>query len=283
MRKFFAILTVVFCIGFTGCLTKAAAAEPSNMPAEKELSAYLIGVESDIATAKAALEGAGFEVIAEHNMKKVGTTLVFTNDALKAMSNKPMRGFAAVLRLFIDKKRKQISITNPVYFGKAFMQDEYDHATSNSVLTALKKAFADLKPNEDVQEFDALAEYHFMMGMPFYADVDDLAEGDQATLVGKAENYKKGKHIVFELKLAENRVLFGYKLGKRTAKFTKKIGTQNSALLPYMILVEDGKAISLAAKYYLAISYPKLTMSEFMTIATVPGAIEKDLSKPFRK
>jgi hypothetical protein len=38
----------------------------------------------------------------------------------------------------------------------------------------------------------------------------------------------------------------------------------------------------LSAKYFIAISYPLLTMSEFMTIATVPGAIENDLKKIFK-
>ena len=46
--------------------------------------------------------------------------------------------------------------------------------------------------------------------------------------------------------------------------------------------VEEGKAKMLAPKYYIAISYPQLTMGEFMTIASVPGAIEKDLAKPFK-
>jgi hypothetical protein len=215
-------------------------------------------------------------------MKKVGTTLVFTNDALKAMANKPTRGFAAVQRLFVDEERKQISITNPVYFGKAFMQGEYEHGVSNGVLEAINKAFPGLKPSEDIWEFDGLADYHFMIGMPYYADVNELGEGEQAELVDKALNYKKGKNVVFELKLSDNRTLLGYKLGSKTAKFTKKIGTQNSALLPYTILIEDGKAKALHAKYYIAISYPLLKMTQFMKIATVPGAIEKDLAKPFK-
>ena len=158
MKKIFAILAIALCIGFSGCSYKSAASDLSNVPAEKELSAYLIGAESDVATAKAALEVAGFEVIAEHKMKRAGTTLVFTNDALKAMANKPTRSFAAVQRLFVDEKRKQISITNPVYFGKAFMQDEYNHVISNGILEALNKAFPALKPNADIKEFYRIIE-----------------------------------------------------------------------------------------------------------------------------
>ena len=88
--------------------------------------------------------------------------------------------------------------------------------------------------------------------------------------------------VVFKLELPNGSTLVGVDLDKRTKKFVKKIGTQNAEILPYTILIEDGKATALAAKYYIAISYPMLTMGEFMTIATVPGAIEKDLEKPFK-
>ncbi len=37
----------------------------------------------------------------------------------------------------------------------------------------------------------------------------------------------------------------------------------------------------MAPKFYLAVSYPQLSMGQFMRIATVPGAIERDLKKPF--
>jgi hypothetical protein len=40
---------------------------------------------------------------------------------LKKEASRPTRAHAAVLRLFVDEKAKTISITNPIYFGKAFM------------------------------------------------------------------------------------------------------------------------------------------------------------------
>lgn len=118
--------------------------------------------------------------------------------------------------------------------------------------------------------------------MPYYEDHDELGEGSNADLLSKAKAYKKGKSFLFELKLSDKSTLVGYDLAKRTKKFVKKIGRVNSAILPYCISIENGKATSLEAKYYLAVSYPLLTMGEFTTIATVPGAIKKDLSKPFR-
>ncbi|MEJ2469009.1 MAG: hypothetical protein P8Y51_08120, partial [Campylobacterales bacterium] len=65
-------------------------------------------------------------------------------------------------------------------------------------------------------------------------------------------------------------------------QFIHVLGTQNAEILPYTILIEDGNATALEAKYYIAISYPLLTMTEFMNIASVPGAIEEELERPFR-
>ena len=54
-------------------------------------------------------------------------------------------------------------------------------------------------------------------------------------------------------------------------------------MLPYCISVENSKATALDAKYYLALSYPLLSMNKFMSIATIPGAIVKELQRPFKK
>jgi len=283
MSRLLVFVGMAFFLSFSGCASKSVAAE-SNAPVEKEVSAYLVGDYVDVDTAKAKLVEAGFNVVATYEVDKKGdlTTIIFTSDSMKAAADKPTRGFAAILRLLVDNERHHVSITNPVYFGKAFLQDDYNHQTAVSLRDSLTKVFGALSGSTDKWEFDALADYHFMMGMPYYADVTVLGEGDNKELIDKAMKYKNGKEAIFELKLSESRTLVGYALSSRTSKFVDKIGTQNASVLPYVILIEDGKAKALAAKYYIAVSYPLLTMSEFMTIATIPGAIEKELSKPFK-
>jgi len=54
-------------------------------------------------------------------------------------------------------------------------------------------------------------------------------------------------------------------------------------MLPYPILIQDGKAKILDPKYYISYMYPLLKMTEFMTIATVPDAMVKDCERVFRK
>jgi hypothetical protein len=163
------------------------------------------------------------------------------------------------------------------------MQDDFNENVFMAEYENLNGAFEGLEPSADKLDSDDIAGFHFMMAMPYYEDADELGEGAQADLIAKVNGYKKGKNVIFELKLSDNSTLIGYDLGKRTKKFVKKIGRANAAVLPYTIAIEDGVAKALAAKYYLAISYPLLTMGQFMTISTVPGAILKDLEKPFKK
>jgi len=282
MRKVLTLITAILIVSFLGCSSTTGIAQANASEPEGEVSTYLIGAHMDTKAASKALKSVGFEVLATYKSFKKGETIVFTSPALKTEAAKESRGFAAVLRLLVDDEHNQSSITNPVYFGKAFMQDDYNNQVAMDALAAINKAFPGLKGSEDKWEFDDLADYHFMMGMPYYEDPSILGEGEQTDLIAKADGYKKGKNVIFKLKLSDNSTLYGYKLGKRTSKFVKKTGTQNASILPYCILVENGKAKALNAKYYIAISYPQLSMSEFMTIATVPGAIEKELEKPFK-
>lgn len=286
MRKLLALVVAALVLSFSGCSSKEAEASDAaaTKPAEAKVSTYLVGAYVDADAAQAKLTEAGFEVVTAYKVDKKGeyTSVVFTNDAMKAAANKSDRGFAAVLRLLVNNEKQEISITNPVYFGKAFMQDEFDYQAALAIEKSLSGAFGELKGSEDKWEYEGLASYHFMMGMPYYEESAVVAEGDNAELLEKAKAYKKGKNLIFELQLGEGRTLLGYELGKKTSKFVKKIGYQNAQILPYTVLIEDGKAKMLAPKYYIAISYPQLTMGEFMTIASVPGAIEKDLAKPFK-
>jgi hypothetical protein len=285
MKKLLALIVSIAILSFSGCSTGSTGTSAATGLEGTKVNTYLVGEYMSAKDVQAKLEGAGFTVLASYAPVKKGTTLVFTNDALKAEAAKPGRAYAAVSRVFIDDKEKMISFTNPVYFGKAFMQDEYNHEVFNGVLSTINATFPGLKASPDELAFDDLAAYHFMVGMPYYNEPDLLGKPNATTAdaIAKAKAYKKGKAIVFELTLSDTTTLLGYELGKRTKKFVKKIGRQNAALLPWTVAIENGQAKALNAKYYIAISYPLLDMGGFMGIATVPGAITKDLEKAFKK
>ena len=249
---------------------------------EKEfISAYLRGPFTTAAQVEADLKNAGFEVLGTHDIDKKGdlTSIIFTCPGLKKMASKKTRGFMGVLKVLVDDVNKQISIGNPLYFAKAYLQDDFDKTIATKVLDKLNQTFEGLGNAKDGMEFDDLSGYHFAMSMPYYEDMESVASGDNAKLIEKA---KASGSVVFELSLDNGATLLGVKLDKRTTKFAKKIGANNASVIPYTVLIENGEAKVLAPKYNLALHYPLLSMTGFMTIATVPGAIIKDCKKIFQ-
>jgi len=243
------------------------------------VSINLVGDLIKTKDAKEKLKKAGFEIVKVYHLNKRRSlvSIVFTNDSLKKMASKKGRGFAGTLRLLIDKKDKIYNITNPIYITKAFLQDDFDKKSSEKILASITKEFSGLKDSLDKFKFQGLPKYQFMEGMPFYKDMVEVGNG--ADLLDKLKNNKR---IAFVLPLDKDSILVGVKLSKRTKKFPKKIGLKNAGMLPYPVLIEDGKAKILDPKYYISVMYPNLKMEEFMTIATVPEAIIKDCNRIFR-
>ncbi len=246
------------------------------------VAAYLHSPFMDAKDVVKTLEAAGFKILANHKVDKKGkvTSIVFTNAEIQKASAKDKRGFAGAIRITVDKKNKLLNISNPIYMQRAFMQEEYDSALAEKTLATLRGAFKDLKDSDEIIKFRVLERFQFMEGMPRYADMQVIKKASNEALLRSA---KKSKKIVYEQKLENGAIVVGVKLGKRTTKFIKKTGYQNAGLLPYPVLIENGEAKILDPKYYIAVMYPKLKMSQFMKIATVPGAISKDIDKIFRK
>lgn len=246
------------------------------------VSAYLHAPFMDAKDVVKTLESAGFTILANFKVDKKGTatSIVFTNADLQKGSSKKLRGFAGALRITVDKKNQLLNISNPIYMQRAFLQEEYDSALAEKILSTIRSSFKELKNSNEIIKFRVLKRFQFMEGMPRYADMQIIKKSSNAALLQSAQ---KSKKIVYEQKLENGAVIIGVKLGKRTSKFIKKTGYQNAGLLPYPVLIENGEARILDPKYYIAVMYPMLKMSQFMKIATVPGAISKDIDKIFRK
>jgi len=245
------------------------------------VAAYLHTELMSVKDVKANLKKAGFDILSSYKVDKKGyaTSIVFTNDAMKKAAAKATRGFASTLRVVVDKKNKITSISNPIYVMRAFMQKEYDKQLATATLTSLRDAFAGVKNSDEIVKFSMLERFRFMENMPYYQDMNVVSKGTNDSLIQKANNSKK---VLYSQKLENGTYALGVKLGKRTSKFIKKTGYTNAGLLPYPVIIEDGQAKILDPKFYIAVMYPMLKMSQFMKIATVPGAIEKDCDKIFR-
>ncbi|WP_294958544.1 hypothetical protein [Sulfurovum sp.] len=243
------------------------------------VSAYIRGKFIEVKEAKKRLKKAGFTILSVTPLDKKGklVSIVFTDKELTKEASKKNRGFAASLRLLVNKKNHHISITNPIYMAKAFLQDNYNDKAAKAALKKITSNFNNLLNSKDKLKFQLLPKYQFMHGMPQYQDMVVVARGNN--LLKKIKHNKK---VVFEQKLDNGATLIGVLLGRRTNKFISRIGTNNAALLPYPVLIENGEAKIMEPKYYISVMYPLLQMSEFMTIATVPGAIIRDCGKVFK-
>ncbi len=244
----------------------------------KKLSVFLVAPYASAAQVGADLEANGFEVLTSDKIGDL-TTIVFTSPAIKKMANRKNRGFASVLRVVVDDKAKKVSITNPLYFMKAYMQSSFRAVETRDLLKKINNSFEALENSEDTLDEDDLASFQFMMGMPYYKDMEVVAKGNNEELLSKV---KASGKMLFEVKMENGTTLVGVKLSKRTSKFPLKIGSDNAALLPYTILIEKGEAKILAPKYNIALFYPLLTMSKFMKIATIPGAISSEIGNMFK-
>lgn len=243
------------------------------------IAAYLRAPFLEVKEVEERLKASGFDIITSASLKKDKslTSIVFTDTSLAELASKENRGFAASLRALVDSKEKTISITNPLYITKGFLQNDYDEKVANKLLARITDKFPKLTNSKDSLKFQLLPKYQFMKGMPHYENMIEVASGND--LLGKLKN---NKSVLFTQTLQNGATLVGIQLSKRTNKFTKRIGRNNAGMLPYPILIENGKAKILDPKYYISFMYPKLTMSEFMTIATIPDAMIKDCEKIFK-
>ena len=233
----------------------------------KSVPAYFDAPYADTAAVKSKLKGAGFSVLADYHPagKSSLNVLVYTNAQLKAAA-KGKKAFAAVQRVMIDSGSKKVRVSNPEYWLKAFLQGSYNGAAASAVKKSLEGALGSLKPGKDALSSGKLSGYHFMLGMPYYQDMIKL---------GSKAGVKGGKKV-FELNVGGGK-LIGVKLSGKTEGFINKIGKKNALLLPYMVLIKGGKAYMLHPKYYIAIAYPSLSMSQFMKISDIPDAIEDEI------
>lgn len=239
-----------------------------------KISAYYDAPFATAKTVKSKLAKAGFKVLATYSpaSKENLKVIVFTNKDLKANASKKTRGFAAIQRVMVDSAAKTVRVTNPTYWLKAFMQKDYKADVDTKVKKSLGNALGKLTSTKDVLKEGDLSGYHFMMAMPYYEDMITLKKG--ATVNAKKK--------IFEVKLANGSTLVGVKMSKNTENFVDKIGVENAILLPYTVLIEDGNVYALHAKYYLALSYPLLSMGQFMGISSIPDAIERKLKKALK-
>ncbi len=234
---------------------------------------------------KQKLADNGLQVIGTHQVAgdKDYTVVVYTAADLKKAAQLSDRGFMAVLRILHNAKDQELVASNPEYYMRAFLQKDYKDGMAKPVNDALAATLGTLVPTDDSMKTKKLAKYNFMMSMPHYDDFQRVAKGSTEELCKKLEANAKDR-IVFKLNVADDgsSVLYGVALPGELEKFNDKLETMGqSHLLPYTVLIENGEANILHAKFYFALSFPQLSMTEFMKIMSVPGDIKDAFEAEF--
>jgi len=242
----------------------------------KKLTTYYTANPQTIEEVKLKLEINGFDILAIDEIFENEMVISFTNDELLNTNS-----FLSVLHMSVNEK-SEIRVQNPSYFAAAFLQDKFFYGQFKKTLKALESTLGEMYKVKDTLALSDLPKYHFMLGMPHFTDMIVVAHGNN--ILERFSENNQTKHISYVLKLPNGSTLVGHKLAYTTYDYLKKIKADNNAqIFPYKVLIQNKKAVMLSPKYYLALSLPLLSMTDFLKIASAPEQIEKEIKRAYEK
>ena len=249
---------------------------------------------------KGKLTGAGFEVVGEYSPYAGAHIIGVTSAALKAHAGKSERGgYGAVQRVAVTKNgdNVEVSYTNPVYMAAVYRMAS-DMADVRAALEGALGAEMDYGSEKNLTAED-LRKYHYTVMMEYFDDPSELAEYDSQEEAVKAVEDSLAAGLGATAKVwrvdipGKKETVFGVAMKGKDAEdcsgdefvMTRvdKASPRSTAHLPYEILVTDGKAEALYARFRIAINWPHLPMvasasgGTFFSIMCSPGAIEEAL------
>jgi len=257
-------------------------------------------VSSVAAEVKAKVTAAGFEVVGEYSPYAGADIIVVTNDALKAHAAKSDFGaYGAAQRISITRNgdTTEIAYTNPIYMAAAYRMAD-DLSDIRAQLEGALGAKQEYGSEKNLTAED-LRNYHYTVMMEYFDDPSELAEyGSQAEAVKAVEDSLAaglgGTSKVYRIDIpGKDETVFGVALKGKDADDCSgdeyimsridKATPRSTAHLPYEIVVSDGTAYALFARFRIAMNWPHLPMiasetgATFMNIMCSPGAIEEAL------
>jgi len=249
---------------------------------------------------KSKLTGAGFEVVGEYSPYAGADIIVVTNDALKNHAAKSDFGaYGAMVRVSVTKNgdSTEVAYTNPVYMAAAYRMAS-DLSDIRAQVEGALGAEKDFGSEKNLTAAD-LRKYHYTVMMEYFDDPSTLAEYDSQAEAVKAveDSLAAGKGAtskVYRIDIpGKDETVFGVALKGKDADDCSgdefimsridKSTPRHTAHLPYEIVVSDGTAYALFARFRIAINWPHLPMvasetgATFMNIMCSPGAIEEAL------
>jgi len=257
-------------------------------------------VKSVASEVKSKLTGAGFEIAGEYSPYSGADIIIVTNDALKAAAAKSDFGaYGAAQRVSITRNGDvtEVAYTNPVYMAAAYRMAS-DLSDIRAQLEGALGAEKDYGSEKNLTAED-LRKYHYTILMEYFDDPSTLAEYDSQAEALKAVNDSLaaglgGTAKVYQIDIpGKDESVIGVALkgtdaddcsgDKYIMDKIDKATPRSTAHLPYEIVVSDGTAYALFARFRIAINWPHLPMmasktgATFLSIMCAPGAIEEAL------
>ena len=265
---------------------------------ERDLRPFILGIktEGDLqAVAKAAkkrLKSNGLDVVGSYSPQTNTVIIVATNKTMKQHAAKSeYGGYGAAVRISVTKMgdEVQVSYTNPNYLNAIYRMKGSLSGIAGKLATALGKTKT-FGSKEGIKDSD-LRDWHYMFGMPYFDDPIELAEHDsyQAAVNKVASNLKSGTAgltQVYRIDIpGKEETVFGVAISQGKGADQTIMSTidvekhKHTAHLPYELLVSGDTVYTLNGKFRIAISFPDLTMGQFVEIRDAPDQIEGVLKK----
>ena len=163
----------------------------------------------------------------------------------------------------------------------AYLQDSYTYGDFKATLQSLNSALGEMYEVKEKLDFTVLKEYQFMIGMPSFSDTVIVAK--DINMTRKLQDINSSKSISYHLALPNGAILLGHRLKASTYQYLEKIkAIKNAQLFPYEVMISKGKAVVLSPKYYLALSLPLLSMTDFLQIASAPKSIIEEIKSVYK-
>ena len=257
-------------------------------------------VDTVAADVKSKLSGGGFEVVGEYSPYDGAHIIVVTNDTMKATAAKSEFGaYGAAARVSVTRNGDvtETVYTNPIYMAAAYRMAS-DMSDVRKQLEGALGAEKDFGSEKNLTAED-LRKYHYTVMMEYFDDPSELAEYDSQEEALKAVNDSLAAGLgatakVYQIDIpGKDESVIGVALKGKDADDCSgdefimsridKATPRSTAHLPYEIVVSDGTAYALFARFRIAINWPHLPMvasetgGTFMSIMCSPGAIEEAL------
>lgn len=229
--------------------------------------------------------------------------VVFSSPELKQAVRQigGLSGFALAWRIGITKEGEAITIsyTTPEYWGNAYFRSDFEKVKSSYSKYSQKLAQALAACGENgAKEFgsekglsiDKLQDYKYMFGMPKFHSTKMLKvftsyEEAISTIDTNLEKGILNLKSIYSVELKNQKLkLYGVGLSGEDGEeqFMPKIdiGVQkHTAFLPYEFLVMGNEVHMLHGRYRIALSFPDLSMGQFMKIVSTPPSIKRMIEK----